>query len=200
VTESDPSAIPYAVHDMAPGASRPAAGETEPADAELVAAAQRDRRAFDALYRRYLARVYRYARARVGTDQDAEDVTTATFIETLNGLAGYDEQGRFGAWLFTIAHRQVLAHRRRTPATDELEALRLAAPGAPPGDERDILARALGRLSEDRREAILLRFYGDLKVAEIAEVMGKGESAVKMLLHRGLAQLRDLLREDPRGG
>ena len=192
VTNPDSAAILPVEPEAGPAA--------EPTDAELVAAARHSPVAFDAVYRRFLPRVYRYARARVGTDQDAEDVTTATFIEALTGLAGYQEQGRFGAWLFTIAHRQVLAHRRRLPQHEDVDALRLASPEVDPATARDSLARALARLSDDRRDALLLRFYGDLKVAEIAAVMDKGESAVKMLLHRGLAQLRDILREDPRGG
>jgi RNA polymerase sigma-70 factor (ECF subfamily) len=187
------------VQDAAAHVPKSATTADEPSDAELVAAARRDPRAFDAVYRRYLPRIYRYARVRVSTEQDAEDVTTATFIEALTGLRGYQEQGRFAAWLFTIARRQVLALRRRTPVHEDVDALRLAVPPELGGDEAAILAKALGRLSEDRREAVLLRFYGDLKVIEIAEVLGKGESAVKMLLHRGLGQLRDQLGEDPRG-
>lgn len=177
----------------------PAGIGTEPSDAELVAAARTDPAAFDAVYRRYLPRIYRYARVRVGSEQDAEDVTTATFIEVLTGLRGYEEQGRFAAWLFTIARRQVLAHRRRAPQHDDVDQLRLAGAAELPGDERAILDRALAQLTDDRREALLLRFYGGLKVHEIAEVLDKGESAVKMLLHRGLGQLREQLGEDPRG-
>jgi RNA polymerase sigma-70 factor, ECF subfamily len=199
VTDRVDSAIPQSMHGAAPEARPRPPESNEVPDAELVAAARVDRRAFDAVYRRYVPRVYRFARARVGSEQDAEDVTTATFLEAFTSLDGYQEQGHFAAWLFTIARRQVLALHRRAPVHEDLATTPLAAPALEVRDESAVLHRVLGRLSEDRREALLLRFYGDLKITEIAAVMGKNESAVKMLLHRALAQLHDLLREDPRG-
>lgn len=174
------------------------------ADAALVAAAQRDPAAFDALYRRHLRAVYRYAYARCGSPADAEDIAAAVFIEALTALPRYEERGTFLAWLFTIARRQVGAHRRRERGRsfDSLDAL--AAGRSSPADPQDArlrqqqeeherLARAMGRLSPDQRDALQLRFYGGLMVVEIGQAMGKGESAVKMLLHRGLRQLRAIL-------
>lgn len=172
-----------------------------PPDAELAQAARTDPAAFDRLYRRHLPAVYRYAYARVGSAADAEDVTSAVFLDVLTSLAHYREQGVFTAWLFTIAQRQVGAHHRRRRRDD--------AHRAASGDEDlgrladgegqrqilriehvDLLSRAGAGLSEDQREALALRFYGGLKVAEIAKVMGKGESAIKMILHRSLHQLK----------
>ena len=181
-----------------PGVGPPQPTADEASDADLVAAAQAAPGAFDALYRRHVARVYRFARARTNSVQDAEDVTTATFMEAFTSLPGYREEGHFGAWLFTIARRQVLAARRRSGAHEALDSGLPATADAYPV-ESEAVARALSRLSADRREVLLLRFYGELKIVEVARVLGKGESAVKMLLHRGLAQLRDILREDPRG-
>lgn len=177
-------------------------------DAELAQAARHDPAAFDRLYRRYLPAVYRYVYARVGSAADAEDVTSAIFLDVLTSLGHYREQGLFTAWLFTIAQRQVGAHHRRW----RREAARRVEPRTGEGDDGgqvvdalasgdsqmhvlrveqvDLLARAVAGLSEDQREALSLRFYGGLKVSEIAEVMGKGESAVKMILHRSLSQLK----------
>lgn len=199
MTDRDASAISQTGPSDAPGVAAAQTAGAERSDADLVAAARTDALAFDALYRRYVARIYRFARARLDSEQDAEDVTTATFMEAYTSLGGYREQGQFGAWLFTIARRQVLALRRRTRAHGDIDAVDLMVPATDLPAHRDVLRRALLRLSEDRRDVLLLRFYGDLKVAEIAAVLGKGESAVKMLLHRGLAQLHQLLREDPRG-
>lgn len=200
MTESAGGPIQEVAPTVGSGAGDDGPSGITPADADLVAAAQADSAAFEAVYRRYVTRVYRYTRARLATDQDAEDVTTTTFMEAMNGLAGYEEQGRFAPWLFTIARRQVLAHHRRDVPHDDLESV--VVPTAAPtrhGDEDAILRRALSRLTPERREVIELRFYADLKIHEIATVLNKGESAVKMLLSRGLTQLRDTLREDPRG-
>lgn len=163
-------------------------------DAELVRQARSDRAAFDALYRRYVTRVHRYVRARVPSDAVAEDVTSTVFLDALSGLPRYREQGRFAAWLFTIARRHVLDTTGRPlprPVAD-IEAER------PPEDEALELAAvrdALQDLTEDRRQALELRFFAGLSVRETAAVMGRGESAVKMLVHRGLAQLREALEE-----
>ncbi len=170
---------------------------------------------FDAVYRRYLPAVYRYVRARVGATSDAEDITAAAFLDAMTSLARYQEQGRFPAWLFTIARRRITAHRRRyvrregKEASVEEESLR-RMPDVGAGSstarmaDQDLLQRAMtAHLSADQHEALALRFYGDLPIAEIARVMGKGESAVKMLLHRGLGRLRKAMvdvSEDADGG
>lgn len=186
-------------------------------DAELAQAARRDPAAFDRLYRRHLPAVYRYVYARVGSAADAEDVTSAIFLDVLTSLGHYREQGLFTAWLFTIAQRQVGAHHRRRrrdearrvePHPGDGEAGGQAVDALPSGDSQkhvirleqtDLLARAVAGLGDEQREALSLRFYGGLKVSEIAEVMGKGESAVKMILHRSLNQLKaGLLTNDDR--
>jgi RNA polymerase sigma-70 factor, ECF subfamily len=166
-------------------------------DAELVDAARRDPAAFDALYRRYLPGVYRYVLARVGSVPPAEDVTAAVFMDALVGLRHYREQGRFTAWLYTIARRRVFAHRRQAARLAPLDRADLGVAGESEDVERvALLFRAMAELTDERREALALRFFAGLKVSEVAQAMGKGESAVKMLLHRGLAQLREILSED----
>lgn len=182
---------------------------TEPTDADLVAAARRDPAAFDALYRRYLPAVYRYVRARVATADDAEDITSVAFMSALQSVGRYEERGLFAAWLFTIARRQIIAHRRATahgtPQTlDDGDAHALPAHGTEPDaahvEARDAIRIALATLSPDQQEAITLRFYGGLRVLEIGAILGKDESAVKMILHRGLRKLRDGLATLSPGG
>lgn len=195
----------YASWPTWPNVTLPAAlGRTpravpEPTDADLVAVARRDPAAFDALYRRYVPAVFRYVRARVTTLDDAEDITAVTFMSALQSLDRYEERGLFAAWLFTIARRQIVAHRRSGArgATEPIDdaAHRLAAADGEPDaaglEARDALRAAMLRLTPDQREAITLRFYGGLRVLEVAAVLGKDESAVKMILHRGLRKLRD---------
>jgi RNA polymerase sigma-70 factor, ECF subfamily len=165
-----------------------------PTDAELVAAARRDPTAFDGLYRRYLAPVYRYALARSPSPPEAEDITASVFVEALTGLSAYQEQGRFVAWLFTIARRQIAAYRRRAARPIPVTAIETVASSQVDFEDRELMAAALGRLSEEAREALILRFFADLKVREVAAVLGKKESATKMLLHRSLHELREVMR------
>ncbi|MGH2484641.1 MAG: RNA polymerase sigma factor, partial [Ktedonobacterales bacterium] len=94
-------------------------------EAALIADAQRDLRAFDALYRRYVTRVYRYARAHTASDEDAADLTQHIFLRALDALPHYRAgPAPFGAWLFRIARNTVVdAHRRRTSPMVSLDAL-----------------------------------------------------------------------------
>jgi RNA polymerase sigma-70 factor (ECF subfamily) len=170
--------------------------EREPSDAELVEAARREPAAFDGLYRRYLGPVYRYAMARCTSASEAEDITSAVFVEALTGLHSYREQGRFAAWLFTIARRQVTAHHRRAGRTAPVESLTPSLPKESLYEERELVAAALDRLPEEAREALVLRFFADLKIREVAAVLGKRESATKMLIHRSLHELREVLSRD----
>jgi len=87
-----------------------------PDEADLIERACREPDAFAALYRRYLARVYRYLYLRLSSQDDAEDLTSQIFIEALAGLRQnrYKENGCFPAWLFTIVrHRLVDFQRQR---------------------------------------------------------------------------------------
>jgi len=140
--------------------------------------------------------VYRFVRARVDNVATAEDVTSAAFEDVLAGLPRYREQGRFGAWLFTIVrhHLQDL-YRDRARATSGTAPQVTAAEDDLPPEDLHVLRAAMAQLTADRREALELRFFAGLRVREVADAMGKGESAVKMLIHRGLAQLRQTLAE-----
>ncbi len=175
-------------------------------DARLVTAARQNRAAFVALYRRYLPRVYRYVYRRVGNQQDAEDVTASVFTEALESLEDYREQGSFAGWLFTIAHHRVADHHRRQRERVSLEEVALALSDPGPGPEAQALrrdrlervAQALDELTPDRQEALALRFFGQLSNKEVAQVMGRSEAAVKMLVCRAIRQLRRRCREDER--
>ena len=185
------------------------AGATQPdlawdgEDAALVAEARQDRQRFTALYRRYLKPVYTYFYQQVGSVQDAEDLTAATFSQALASLDRYQEQGRFAAWLFGIARHQLLHHQRGRPwAGQPLTPDLPAEPGHEPEAQalgRDELRRLQGRLQAlpaEQREALSLRFFAELRTAEVARLMGRSEGAVKMLVHRAVTALRDHLREE----
>jgi RNA polymerase sigma-70 factor (ECF subfamily) len=174
-------------------------------DRPLVDAARRDPQQFDALYRRYLARVYSYASYELGNHHDAEDATEKTFLAALANLDRFDERARpedgpeastFRVWLFRIA-RNVVANQRRArlrhpeAPLDDAAAIVAPAPADPAAeavrrDEAAAAWQAVARLPADRRRAIVLRFVDEMTTAEVAAILGRSEGAVRVLVHRAL--------------
>jgi RNA polymerase sigma-70 factor, ECF subfamily len=167
-------------------------------DACLVVAAIDDPATFATLYRRYVSRVYAYLARQTGNAEDAEDLTAITFSKVLAGLSNYREQGNFAAWLFSIARHSLHDHRRRRRSRVDIEQLVAHLADPAPSTEGLLLqaeeARRLHRLIEnlpgDQREVVILRFFGELRSAEIGRVLGRSEGAVRMLLHRSIKRLR----------
>ncbi|MCK4451308.1 MAG: sigma-70 family RNA polymerase sigma factor [Anaerolineae bacterium] len=169
-------------------------------DARLVAAAQRQRVKFVALYDKYFSRVYRYVAQRVGVQQDAEDLTSLVFIEAMESLDNYREQGSFAGWLFSISRRKVVDHYRRPDGEiplemandDELASTTKTLESHVIHDERlHRLAQELQTLAPEKQEVLAQRFFAGLKYKEIASVLGKSEGAIKMTVYRTLDELRE---------
>lgn len=171
------------------------------ADHDLAKAAGDDYAAFEILYRRYVNRVYRYCYSRTDNAADAEDLTAQTFLAALESIGRYRGRGSFAAWLFGIAWRKCKDYHRQR-YRDRRELLKRsrspAEEGAQPLDghayEQEVLdcvQRHWRLLSPDRREVVLLRFWAGLNTAETAEVMGRSHGAVKMLLSRAIADIRE---------
>lgn len=175
-------------------------------DRALGVAAGHDRAAFTLLYQRYVKRVYAYLYSRVGNVEDAQDLTTVTFMAALEQIKQYRGNGSLAAWLLGIAYHKSIDLHRRHRATAPLSAAEaIVDPGLTPDEmmgqqmQREELERALHGLTPERAEVIALRFFGELSNAEVAAIVGKNEAAVKMLIHRGLQELRMRLRTREEG-
>ncbi|HEX77030.1 MAG TPA: sigma-70 family RNA polymerase sigma factor [Dehalococcoidia bacterium] len=167
----------------------------------LVRRAQsRDEQAWGQLYEMYIDKIYSYIRLRVGDPQDAEDIASQVFLKALQSIGFFKWKGiPFSAWLFRIAHNQVIDHMRRAKPRASL------AEGVPTpsGENPELMAeqsldweavrRALTELTPAQRQVIELRFAGGLSTAETAKVMGKKEGAIKALQHSALIALRKRL-------
>lgn len=168
-----------------------------PGDATLARRASENPAAFAELYRRHVDHVYRYLLLRTGNVDDAQDLTTQTFIAALERIGSYESRGTFRLWLLGIARHKAADFFRRSRRTVPLESVEMVPHPGPLPDEMvsqslqmESVVSALHLLAPDRAEALTLRIMGELSAAEIAALMGKSEAAVKMLIHRAWRDLR----------
>ncbi|GAB6181553.1 sigma-70 family RNA polymerase sigma factor [Desulfotomaculum defluvii] len=153
---------------------------------------------FEELYDRYFEPVNRYLRYRVDTAWDADDLTTTVFMKALENFSKYRAEGPFSAWLFRIAHNVYVDYIRGRREYVTNDGFLESAVGSDDGPEQAVLQgeeiirlrKLLIELAPDYRDVVALRYAAELRFAQIAEVLGKSESAVRMLHHRALKQLR----------
>jgi RNA polymerase sigma-70 factor (ECF subfamily) len=166
-------------------------------DARLAQQARTDPQAFAELYRRHVRSIYRYQLAHTGNVKDAEDLTSQTFMAALEGIRSFRGTGPYITWLIGIASRKrALFFRGNKPQVPLEAALHLPISGLPTDKaaarrlQMDQLFGALRTVSQDRAEAIILCFFSELSTAEAGLVLGKSEAAIRMLISRGLHDLR----------
>jgi RNA polymerase sigma factor (sigma-70 family) len=161
---------------------------------------------FEDIYREHVTPVWRYVRLRVPSDSDAEDVTSQVFEKALTSWPSYDvARGSVGGWLVGIA-RHVVAdwwrkHGRELPVDHLGDRIEEAAEDDPEGDAlrrlgADDVRRQLGVLTAREREAVALRFGSELNSSEVAAVLGVTPSAARMLVHRAINRLREVMRDE----
>lgn len=174
-------------------------------ESALIERAKQDQEAFGRLYERYSQRIYQYIYYRTGSEPDAEDLAAKTFMRAWQHMANYDDRGvPFSAWLYRIAHNLVAnwhrdRSRRKTISLDDLSRWQVNEDGPETAalfaEDRANLLRAVRRLPADRQELLSLKFVEHLSNAEIGDIMGRSEGAIKSLYHRTLITLRDELQD-----
>lgn len=172
----------------------------------LVAKAKTDSEAFGELYRRYVEKIYSYIYYRTGNREDAEDLTARVFQRALKHVVKYEDKGLpFTAWLYRIAHNLVANHHRDTSkrsfvSLDEVGEWKHGDHGPETlmqmVENEDRLLEAIRRLPQDRQDLVIFKFLHRMPNAEIGQIMGRSEGAVKSLYHRTLLALREDLGAD----
>ena len=166
----------------------------------LNRAIQGDHEAFGLLYEQYVERIFNYVYYRTGNQHDAEDLTAKVFYRAMRRIPQYQERGLpVSAWLYRIAHNLVANwHRDRgrrpeisldegfasLPHSEHPEATLLQL------EEKDHLLNIIRELPPERQQLIILKFVEHMSNAEIGQIMGRTEGAVKSLYHRTLLSLR----------
>lgn len=160
-----------------------------------------DKEAFGQLYALYHDKIYNYIYYRMGNSADAEDLTAKVFIRAMQHISRYEDKGvPFSAWLYRIAHNLVANwhrdnSRRQILSLDDIAQWRVAD-GSPEFatqlmEDKALLLESIRRLPADRQELLKLKFVENLSNAEIGNIMGRSEGAIKSLYHRTLLALRD---------
>ncbi len=161
-----------------------------------------DQAALSELYQSYFPRLYRYILARTGNTYDAEDLTEEVFMRVLEAIKRFQHrEAPFSAWLFRIAHNAVISQRRKETARGRSSQLNDGMPIDTAGPEELVESRvalsevmkAAKSLPDAQRQVISLRFAAGLTVAETARAMGKGEGNVKVIQHKAIKKLREMM-------
>lgn len=162
----------------------------------------RDSDAFGELYDLFVERVYRYLYFRTGSHPEAEDLTEQVFLKAWEAIGRYRWQGRpFLAWLYRLAHNAHIDYVRSQKPTTSLNnddhPVELPSSAAAVELSRaldaDLLARALGELTPDQQQVIVMKFLEGLDNEQIAQNLAKREGAIRALQMRALMSLRRVL-------
>jgi RNA polymerase sigma-70 factor (ECF subfamily) len=161
----------------------------------VAQAKEGDPEALRFLYARYSRNIYGYAISIVRDSHEAEDVTQHVFAKLLTSITDYDERGfAFSAWLGRLARNVAIDHLRAKRPTPTENVLSPESSSDPDLDQSETVRLAFKALPEDQRTVVFLRHVVGLTPGEIAQHMGRTESAVHGLHHRGRHALQAELR------
>ena len=159
-----------------------------------------DTDALDELIQKYYNDIYTYCYRRLGKQQDAQDITQEVFLHFCRDFDTYTQMGKCKNYLYAIAHNLCIntaqkkipipleAVEKKGSSGKDNPAVRLEA--------IDSVQAALNELPQAQKEVILLRFYHDLKLQEIAQIMNSRLSVTKYRLGQGLKTLSKLLSKE----
>jgi RNA polymerase sigma-70 factor (ECF subfamily) len=165
-------------------------------DRDLIARARKgDVEGYNILVSRWEKRVFNYLLRLVSNREDALDVSQEVFLKAYQSLPKLDDPERFGAWLFRIAHNEAFSLLRRRKPEGEMPLETGSARGLEllPMELSLAVETALGRLTEEQREAVLLKVYQGFKFEEMAEILSCPVSTVKSRVYTALDLLKATL-------
>lgn len=155
--------------------------------------------------RQYETAVFRLALSIVGDPAEASEITQETFLAALRALPSYQEKQSFRAWLYTIALNHSRSHLRKRKTIERLKASltalfrmetqkqALPEDAAIRSEQEAELWNALNQLEEPFRTVVVLRYFHELPIAEISEILSVNEGTIHSRLHTARARLRGAL-------
>jgi RNA polymerase sigma-70 factor (ECF subfamily) len=164
-----------------------------------------DSSAFGSLYDRYQPAIYRFIVVKVGSREEAEDITHHVFLSAWTKVRTYKHRGHpFSSWLYQIARNMVIDHyrsRKDDVSLDRLDPESSIIPAVAQSDlsitlQLEKVHRAVKELKPDYQDVIILRFIEDLPLKEAAAILKKSEGAVKLAQHRAIKELKKKLGDE----
>ena len=164
-----------------------------------------DSSAFGSLYDRYQPAIYRFVVVKVGSREEAEDITHHVFLSAWANVRTYKHRGhQFSSWLYQIARNMVIDHyrsRKDDVSLDKLDPESSIIPAVAQSDlfkkmQIEKVHRAIKELKPDYQDVVILRFIEDLPLKDVAAILKKSEGAVKLAQHRAIRELKKKLGED----
>jgi len=175
--------------------------QSRPNDEQLIAQFKNgDAEAFGMLYEQYAEMIFRFVYSHLDNRLDAEDLTEEIFFRTWKALPKYDDRGLpFSAFLYRIARNSLIDYYRQHKVVQSIENMNLQSQEAGPEEavaaksDRHDLRKTIAELREDYRDVLIFRFLSGLSPTETAQIMKRSVGAVRVLQHRALSALRELL-------
>jgi RNA polymerase sigma-70 factor, ECF subfamily len=164
---------------------------------------------FSQIYDQYIDKIYRFVYLKVNSQETAEDITSKVFLK---GWESFQKQNNPentqiknpGAFLYQIARNAVVDHYREKGRTKTISAdfgPQIADPGTSAQDRAvlnadiNVVKIAIQKLKKDHQDIIIWHYLEDMPVNEIAELVDKPAGTVRVALHRGLKELKDIIKE-----
>lgn len=167
------------------------------------AKAGRDPEAFGQLYDEYVDQLFRYIYYKVGNFTEAQDLTGQTFLKAFENIDSYELRDvAFSSWLYRIAHNLVVDYFRRESRREHVPIEEQPPAASNRGNpvesvmadlDSERLYAAIGKLTHNQREVLVLKFIDNLSNNQVAEIMGISVGAVKSTQKRGLLSLNRIL-------
>jgi len=163
-----------------------------------------DQEAFAAIYDHLSEKIYRFVYFRVGHKEVAEDILSDTFVKGWQKINQVNSSTALSAWLYQIARNNVIDYYRLKKETIALEDVEeFLEDEVNPVDTVNLnlqqkkILQVMQDLPKEQRDVIKYKFFEDLTNEEIAYVLGKSEGAVRVIQHRAVAKLKELLNKKP---
>ncbi|MBI2888312.1 MAG: sigma-70 family RNA polymerase sigma factor [Candidatus Liptonbacteria bacterium] len=158
--------------------------------------------AFGQLYDHYQPKIYRFVMFKVGQREEAEDLTHEVFLSAWQKIRNYRDFGfPFSSWLYQIARNRIIDHYRTKKVSTSIDAVdpeyfvapAVASMALEEKLEVERVRHALRKLKPEYQDVVIMRFIEELSIKETASALGKTEGAVKLLQHRAMKTLQELV-------